>query len=320
VTAYYNENDPFNVEWLKHLMAAKVIAPGEIDGRDIQQVRAEDLKGFTQCHFFAGIGVWSYALRCAGWEDSQRVWTGSCPCQPFSVSGKRAGASDERHLWPEFFRLISIENPLTVFGEQVASDDGLAWLDLVSSDLEGQGYTVGAVDTPACGFGAPHRRQRLYWVAQSDGDGRGKRSASNSGRQSRAALVDNRSVRSMADSKRNGRRTDFTRRQTQGRETDGRHCEAGDVGHTPSDGRPEYVWLSRAGSESGIASSSILNGFWSSAEWLYCRDEKYRPVEPGTFPLAHGIANRVGKLRGYGNALVAPQAEGFIRAYMELDK
>jgi DNA (cytosine-5)-methyltransferase 1 len=100
VSAYYNEHDKFNVEWLKHLMAAGVIAPGEIDGRDIQQVRAEELRGFTQCHFFAGIGVWSYALRCAGWPDTERAWTGSCPCQPFSVSGKRADLCRKPVLLP----------------------------------------------------------------------------------------------------------------------------------------------------------------------------------------------------------------------------
>ena len=61
-----------------------------------------------------------------------------------------------------------------------------------------------------------------------------------------------------------------------------------------------------------------LNGFWADAEWIPCRDGKARPVEPGTFPLAHGAAARVGRLRGYGNALVAQQAIGFIKAYMDL--
>jgi len=167
MAAYYNEIDPFAAAWLKELIKAGHIAPGEVDTRSIEDVRADDLRGFTQCHFFAGIGVWSYALRCAGWPDDRPVWTGSCPCQPFSAAGKRGGTADERHLWPALFHLISICRPGTLFGEQVASKDGLSWLDTVSSDMEGQGYAFAAVDIPACGFGAPHIRSRLYFVGES---------------------------------------------------------------------------------------------------------------------------------------------------------
>ena len=167
MTAYYNEIDPFAAAWLQELIKAGAIAPGEVDTRSIEDVTADDLRGFTQCHFFAGIGVWSYALRCAGWPDDRPVWTGSCPCQPFSSAGKRGGTADERHLWPAWFHLIEICRPATVFGEQVASKDGLAWLDLVHADLEGQGYAVGCLDLCAAGFGAPHIRQRLYFVADS---------------------------------------------------------------------------------------------------------------------------------------------------------
>lgn len=169
MSAYYNEIDPFAADWLRELIRAGHIAPGEVDTRSIEDVAPDDLTGFAQCHFFAGIGTWSYALRRAGWADNRPVWTGSCPCQPFSAAGKRKGTADERHLWPAFFHLIGQCRPVTVFGEQVASCDGLAWFDLVSSDLEGTGYAVGAVDTCAAGFGAPHIRQRLYWVAHADG-------------------------------------------------------------------------------------------------------------------------------------------------------
>ena len=100
MSAYYNEIDPFAAQWLRELIKAGHIAPGEVDTRSIENA------GFTQCHFFAGIGTWSYALRCAGWPDDRPVWTGSCPCQPFSAAGKRKGTSDERHLWPTFFHLI----------------------------------------------------------------------------------------------------------------------------------------------------------------------------------------------------------------------
>jgi DNA (cytosine-5)-methyltransferase 1 len=65
-------------------------------------------------------------------------------------------------------------------------------------------------------------------------------------------------------------------------------------------------------------SENPLAGFWSTAEWIYCQDGKYRAVEPGSFPLAHGVPARVGRLRGYGNAINAEVAKTFIEAYMEI--
>ena len=147
MAAYYNELDPFAAAWLRELIKAGHIAPGEVDERSIEDVQPGELKGYTQCHFFAGIGVWSHAIRSAGWADDSPVWTGSCPCQGFSASGKRGGFSDKRHLWPAWFRLIAECRPHTIFGEQVASKDGLAWLDVVSADLEGAGYAIGAATT-----------------------------------------------------------------------------------------------------------------------------------------------------------------------------
>lgn len=178
MTAYYNEIDPFAAQWLRNLIEAGHIAPGFVDERSIEDVFPSDLKGFTQCHFFAGIGVWSYALRNAGWTDYRPVWTGSCPCQPFSQAGEGAGFDDERHLWPAFFHLIQQCRPATIFGEQVASRDADPWIDLVQDDLEGLGYRVGAVPFPSAGVGAPHIRDRLYWVADANDarlEGRGKR-------------------------------------------------------------------------------------------------------------------------------------------------
>jgi DNA (cytosine-5)-methyltransferase 1 len=164
---YYNEIDKFAAAWLRKLIAAGHIAPGEVDERDIRDVTPGDLRGFTQCHFFAGIGVWSYALRLAGWPDDRPVWTGSCPCQPFSAAGAGAGFTDERHLWPSWHHLIRVCRPPVIFGEQVASPDALRWFDLVQTDLEGEGYAVGAADLCAAGVGAPHIRQRLFFVADS---------------------------------------------------------------------------------------------------------------------------------------------------------
>ncbi len=165
MTAYYNENDPKAAAWLRELMKADLIVAGDVDERSIEDVTPMDVAGYDQCHFFTGIGGWSYALRLAGWEDTRRVWTGSCPCQPFSAAGKGGGFSDERHLWPSWFYLIVECRPAILFGEQVASKAGLKWFDLVSTDLEAAGYASGAGDLCAAGVGAPHIRQRLYFVA-----------------------------------------------------------------------------------------------------------------------------------------------------------
>jgi DNA (cytosine-5)-methyltransferase 1 len=86
--AYYNEHDSFAAAWLRELIIEGAIAQGDVDERDIRDVTATDLRGYTQCHFFAGIATWSYALRCAGWPDSRPVWTGSCPCQSFSAAAE----------------------------------------------------------------------------------------------------------------------------------------------------------------------------------------------------------------------------------------
>jgi DNA (cytosine-5)-methyltransferase 1 len=169
MTAYYNEIDPYAAQWLRNLIAAGHLAKGEVDERSITEVQYEDLLDFNQCHFFAGIGVWGYALRQAGWADDRPVWTGSCPCQPFSSAGKQEGFADERHLWPAWFKLIRKCRPPVIVGEQVAS--ALDWLDLVSTDMEDADYAFGASDLCAAGFGGAHIRQRLYWMANANNAG-----------------------------------------------------------------------------------------------------------------------------------------------------
>ena len=178
---YANENDKTTAHWL----SCVPLQIDTIDDRSITDVRGQDLDGYTQCHFFAGIGGWPYALQLAGWPRHVPVWTGSCPCQPFSVCGKQTGVDDERHLWPAWFRLIQHCKPPIIFGEQSASAAvvGLVsgdrpastggadvWFDGVSSDLEGEGYTVGATVLGAHSVGAPHPRQRLYWCAYTNGE------------------------------------------------------------------------------------------------------------------------------------------------------
>lgn len=367
--AYYNEIEPYAAAWLRNLIAAGHIAPGEVDERSIEDVAPDDLAGFGQCHFFAGIGVWSHALRRAGWEDDRPVWTGSCPCQPFSSAGKGAGFADERHLWPAFFHLIGERRPRVVMGEQVASKDGLAWLDLVSADMEGAAYAFGAADLCAAGVGAPHIRQRLWWVAER-ADGVAQGDAVGKGLEGHARHGDDRDEPgrvgahaagsaspaggdgglALACEGERGRLADAcARNQPHG-------PEAGRVeGDGGAAGGERAGWLADAGGRglrdsgrgaaSGAACSSAgaareqrlrpdgasgghaasggasepgpTNGLWRDADWLFCRDGKWRPVEPGTFPLADGAPARVGRLRAYGNAIVAPAAEAVIRAFME---
>jgi DNA (cytosine-5)-methyltransferase 1 len=177
---YYNENDSKAAAWLRSLIADGHIAAGVVDERSILDVRPYELSGFTQQHFFAGIGGWSHALRLAGWPDSTPVRTGSCPCQPFSVAGEGKGEQDERHLWPWFRDLITFGEPTVTFGEQVAGAMGIDWMDNVSADLEGRGYEVGAAVLPACGYGADHERKRLFWVAHARSKGRKRHQLINS--------------------------------------------------------------------------------------------------------------------------------------------
>ncbi len=88
---YYNEIDPVAAQCLRELIKAGEIPAGDVDERSIEDVRPADLAGYVQCHFFAGIAGWAVALDLAGWPRDRPVWTGSCPCQPFSAAGKGAG-------------------------------------------------------------------------------------------------------------------------------------------------------------------------------------------------------------------------------------
>lgn len=165
VMDFYNDNDRVAAEWMRELIREKHLPNGVVDERSIKEIEGAELRRFRRVHLFAGIGGWAYALRLAGWPATRPVWTGSCPCQPFSAAGKRRGEADERHLWPVFLRLVRQCNPPAIFGEQVASGDGYQWLARVRDDLEEAGYAVGCADLPACCAGSPIIRQRLWWVA-----------------------------------------------------------------------------------------------------------------------------------------------------------
>lgn len=404
--AYYNEIDEYAAQWIENLIGLGLVAPGVVDRRSIEDVRPDDLRGFRQCHFFAGIGVWSYALRGSGVPDDAAVWTGSCPCQPFSAAGQGAGVDDERHLWPAFFHLIDHCRPPRIYGEQVASKDGLGWLDLVLADMEASDYAIWAVDTPSAGSGAPHIRQRLRFCADDlrSSTGRLQHMSRNRWLQRRAEpsqwgagggcsidiLADKSGERWNGSGRRDGiengggadrldhpyhkgleglgQRYCSTTGQRQGSlrpvatpggidwvvDTYGRNASAewqqrgweqrqqsqdgcADPLADPIDGhlsqslgRPER----RDGSTATHARTapnrpSPTNAFWRDADWLFCRDGKWRPVEPESFPLVDGATFRVGSgspfegksrqgmLKGYGNAVDAQATIDFIEATLD---
>jgi DNA (cytosine-5)-methyltransferase 1 len=449
--AYYNEIDPYAAQWLRNLIAAGHIAPGDVDERSIEDVKPDDLRQYKQCHFFAGIGVWSHSLRRAGWSDDRPVWTGSCPCQPFSDAGKGAGFDDERHLWPSFQWLIQELRPEHIFGEQVASKSADVWFDLVQADLEGMGYTFGLVPYPSAGVGAPHIRDRAYWVAHADmqhkSSARNQTRLANTGWPLTAGRVadtdggrwgwwemstqggehnreaaerhqgehgteccsETGSIR-LADTKPSGfgtspaertlqddewssnnagsfcgpdrlANTDHNRQQpgtrgsscgefpTAGNNDRGRGqtsgvantscngwqgwlsgrpdaqrktehgssgCSCADFRMGNTDGKPargngrgahcpenevygaDACHCNGSADAGGIMRPGPVNGFWRDSDWLHCRDGKWRPVRPQSFPLVNGAPSRVGRLRAYGNAINSDAATAFIESYMEV--
>lgn len=294
--AYYNENNAYCAEWLRNLIAAGHIAAGDVDERSIEDVAPDDLAGYGQCHFFAGIGGWSYALRLAGVPDDVPVWTGSCPCQPFSVAGKQRGVQDERHLWPVWFRLISQRRPAIIVGEQVASSDARAWLDGVCADLEDADYACAAANLCAAGVGAPHIRQRLYWCARV-----GMANGNSDGREA-APVNELHHAQHHAESRCGAGLLAYAGSpRHEGRIYGGAYQERQALhGHSGRDGTTCDGWR--------------CDSPWRDASHVFCRDGKWRPIEPCTFPLADGVPARVGRLRAYGNAIVPQVAAAFVRA------
>jgi DNA (cytosine-5)-methyltransferase 1 len=357
---YYNEIDPYPAQWIRNLIAAGHLPPGDVDERSIEDVRPSDLGGYRNCHFFAGIGVWALALRNARWPDDRQIWTASCPCQPFSTAGKGAGFADARHLWPALHYLIEECRPAIVVGEQVASPNVNPWLDLVQTDLEGLDYGFAATAFPAASIGAPHIRDRTYWMANADDCGRhaGKRNVHTWKLDDVGCCEDgivgdaNGEVirgRSRAGDSSQTEIGDWAQGDAVGAPS--ALCELADAFvQQRSDGEPRLGDQHDAGGRHESAATLArlcsdmwtgpTNGFWRAADWLLCRDGKWRPVEPGTFPLVDGTAgdmgrvradkerqaallprkdqgSRVGRLRGYGNAIVEPQAREFILAVMD---
>lgn len=286
MAAYYNENDAAAAHVLRDLIRRGVIAHGEVDERSIVDVRPDDLRGFVQCHFFAGGGLWSVAARLAGWPDDAPIWTGSCPCQPFSVAGKGLGRDDPRHLWPHFHRLIAAGRPHVVAGEQVSGAAGYDWIDGTSADLEREGYACEAFDIPACAIDAPHQRNRLYWVATRNVDDGERARLEGLGRHG-----DDRAGRS--------HQAGSTAEADGGAQSDANSCGCAGRPQSPQRGACERTAAERSSDE-------LRNGtYWSDAEWIVSPiDGRARRAKPGIRFLADGLSGRVDLWRIGGNAIV----------------
>ncbi|UUV44595.1 DNA methylase [Rhodobacter phage RcPacific] len=352
--AYYNDFDEGSVAWLAELMKQGHIPPGEIDRRSILDVCVSDLRGFRQCHFFAGIGGWAYALRLAGVPVDLSLWTGSPPCQPFSVAGRQEGREDERHLAPHFVDLVRVARPGLLLGEQVASAEVFgkapkrargnavpppdwAWIDDLSDRLEAARYAIGANDFPSAGVGAPHIRQRTYfgavaheWLEHASRHGRiewgtepsQRGAALGCGSGGLADLHGDRRIEAGRSQPEAGCNGSFGDRTIGGLGNGISAGLEGFGGHGDGSREPGRIvsGAPRSASEAspvGEGRPGPTNGFWGTADWLFCRDERFRPVEPGTFPLVDGLPGRVGLLRGYGNAINPQAAAQFIQAFLE---
>lgn len=367
-TILYNDNDENCCAWLKALIAANEIPYGDVWCRSITDIQPDELKQYVQCHFFAGIGGWARALALAGVSTSTPLWTGSCPCPPFSSAAKKkvcpvcggrpfpcpwltgyftcgecdhSWLADARHLWPEFWRLIAQCRPPVVLGEQVASDDGLIWFAGVRATLEMAGYGAGACDYPAAGVAAPNLRQRIFWVADSTGNGTRDHESERGGRTT-TITESHGSVGGLEHPSRN-------RREQRGTEPVGRsvesRCESVRLGH-PHDPRPQGQCKRRDGSGERTAGPSGVgigaSGFWDDYTITPCGDGKQRRIERGVKPLVDGLSRvlvrggdqgassdevteaeanktaegRIMRLRGYGNSINPYVAARFIQAAM----
>ena len=317
MTAYYNEIDPAAVEAIRCLMEDGVIAPGVVDDRSIKDVEANDLRGFTQCHFFAGAGTWSLAARHAGWADTDRLWSASCPCQPFSAAGKGLGADDPRHLWPDLYRLIHTARdtgfgPSVLVGEQVAGKAGYAWFDGVCADLAREGIAARVVDFPALAVDAPHERNRLYWCAVDNAN-------PSWGLQSERRKPTQRGWAGDADAFNlchplgaglEGQRGHGDGSSALASANGGGEQRRSIFGPRESDSEDQKRTYGQSGRPNG--------SYWSDHEWLICHDGKARRAKPGTCLLVNGLAGRIPAWRLAGNGIVLPAAVEVLAALREV--
>jgi len=334
MSVYYNENNPEKAAWLRQNIAMGIIADGVVDERSIKDIQANELAGFTQCHFFAGIGGWSYAARLAGIPDDYPIWTGSCPCQPFSCSGKQKAQKDDRHLWPYLYRIISQSKPDIFFGEQVADAIRHGWLCGVQADMEAENYTLGAVVLGAHSVGTYHQRQRLYFVAHANNIQWRQQQQFKISNDQRAWDESSRRCKNDLESMEQpqSQRCRETRKCVyQSAQRLGKRCS---INHETLADTHGYRLQVIVGTGKKNPVHYKTNPF--NYEPIQCTDG-YRPIKPGLEPLVNGLprgvlpssyrgmaidANhsaeaRAMRLRGYGDAIVPQVAAEFMTACLE---
>lgn len=233
--------------------------------------------------------------KLSGDDIDADVITGGYPCQPFSVAGKRGGAGDDRHLWPEMYRLIREIRPAWVVGENVAGHVSMG-LDEVLSDLEGIGYATQAFVIPACAVDAPHRRDRCFVVGYADQDGQPDEPVN-------AEMAE---LQDVADAEHDG---SFANTFNRGA------CKSKEERRMQQPKRPPnsngiVADAAPAKRQRDRKTRSGRRGFTDECRW--------KP-EPSVGRVANGIPRRMDRLRALGNAVVPQQAYPIFKAIMDYE-
>ena len=249
---------------------------------------------------------------------SPDVITGGFPCQPFSVAGKQAGTSDDRHLWPEMFRTIQEFTPRWIVGENVKGitniQDGMVF-ETVCTDLEGEGYEVRTFNIPAAGVGAPHRRERIWIIAnrkESMVNPDDVRLEQYSTTKEKASWWRTSTTFEPTGSMENARRT--LRPGTELREKNEDETGKEDANQHQRSGSP---------SESDVADTNLNREKWNQSEdrnGSRVEQDNWWLVEPNVGRVAHGVSGRVHRLKALGNSIVPQIAQEIGRAIIKAER
>ena len=242
---------------------------------------------------------------------SPDVITGGFPCQPFSVAGKQKGTSDNRHLWPEMFRIIKAFKPRFVIGENVRGiiniQDGMVF-ETVCTDLESEGYEVQPFIIPAAGVGAPHRRERVWILAIREESMENSRRTLRQGTELRETNEDEIRKEDAHQHQRSSRPSESDVADTNTRLGNGQNQEI-QTGRNTSNTSSEDVADNDGERQQEQRRSESIQKEKSRFE---C--ESWWSVEPNVGRVAHGVQGRVHRLKGLGNAIVPQIAEEIGRA------
>jgi DNA (cytosine-5)-methyltransferase 1 len=278
-------------------------------------------------------GIYDIGLICGGY-----------PCQPFSLAGERRGAEDDRHLWPEMFRLVQELRPNWVIGENVAGHINMG-LDEVLTDLEAASYTTRPFVIPACAVDAPHRRDRVWIIAHANSD------SESNGSQHEQRMVENTSSRSRGNSKGFVRRQDYKAKRSQdtnkitgssqnvadserwtsdslsnGRSNEEtkskqrqktRHSVGGSSGQNVAD--TASIRQSEPRQHEFIVSSTTIENRKTDYALSISKPELWRS-EPNVGRVADGVPRRSHRLKQLGNAVVPQVVERIGKAIWEIEK